>query len=76
MTKCTYISMPGSVSIRAPREGGDFHGLNPDALTVVSIRAPREGGDRRGRRARERGGVSIRAPREGGDAPLLALSRA
>ena len=33
------------VSIRAPREGGDFFVVGGFIVRVVSIRAPREGGD-------------------------------
>ena len=34
-----------SVSIRAPREGGDYAKPAPTTTSYVSIRAPREGGD-------------------------------
>ncbi len=38
-------SWPKSVSIRAPREGGDQQTLTMSQPMKVSIRAPREGGD-------------------------------
>ena len=56
-----------SVSIRAPREGGDNRQTGNFGDRYVSIRAPREGGDSSlGPRTSARR-VSIRAPREGGD---------
>ncbi len=66
---CQFIS---PVSIRAPREGGDFATAVLWVQYKVSIRAPREGGDTM---RHKQGGpltVSIRAPREGGDSqPLI-----
>ena len=59
--------LSGSVSIHAPREGGDenigLFGIPP----AVSIHAPREGGDQDFFHFVMQGDVSIHAPREGGD---------
>ena len=55
------------VSIRAPREGGDFLTSMSFLKMSVSIRAPREGGDSLHPLHCLRPLVSIRAPREGGD---------
>ena len=63
-----------SISIHAPREGGD---RGPDAGDVqdeISIHAPREGGDRVVSRSRLRLDISIHAPREGGDASFWFIS--
>ena len=38
------------ISIHAPREGGDFHGVVLLLCLAISIHAPREGGDPRARR--------------------------
>ena len=56
-----------SISIHAPREGGDKPGQSNQVFQPISIHAPREGGD-----CLRDGGVvltdiSIHAPREGGD---------
>ena len=64
-----------SVSIRAPREGGDTVLGRIDPYGNVSIRAPREGGDSFWDLLAAKGDVSIRAPREGGDASYTDCSR-
>ncbi len=57
------------VSIRAPRERGDYTDRQIRKLASVSIRAPRERGDMADMAAVAVFRVSIRAPRERGDAP-------
>ena len=71
-----------TISIHAPREGGDRFQFPQPNWTMISIHAPREGGDG-GTRRRSTGKakISIHAPREGGDArksaadvPAFAIS--
>ena len=64
-----------SISIHAPREGGDSRMYTLSAASKISIHAPREGGDP------EYGyvlggchGISIHAPREGGDSPVFGMT--
>ena len=60
--------LPGSISIHAPREGGDDHdGGVGVAQIVISIHAPREGGDVQLLDVGVDAAISIHAPREGGD---------
>ena len=60
--------VPGSISIHAPREGGDEIDAKPSASLVISIHAPREGGDFFIMfPLLPLCGISIHAPREGGD---------
>ena len=58
-----------TISIHAPREGGDFsQGLDVDIKIHFNPRPPREGGDATIlRNEYEDGLISIHAPREGGD---------
>ena len=59
---------PFTVSIRAPREGGDhFREVLPGRWGCFNPRPPRRGRLADQRRVGEVGLVSIRAPREGGD---------
>ena len=56
-----------SISIHAPREGGDVKLCAITSHNVISIHAPREGGDSRPPAPPAATGISIHAPREGGD---------
>ena len=57
-----------SISIHAPREGGDVCSLIvPGDVTGISIHAPREGGDGKQKGKVVDVKISIHAPREGGD---------
>ena len=57
-----------TISIHAPREGGDVMLLSQFyTLTDISIHAPREGGDVCYRYTTPQYLISIHAPREGGD---------
>ena len=57
-----------SISIHAPREGGDVYPrLGIHTQTVISIHAPREGGDYPRLGVYAQTVISIHAPREGGD---------
>ena len=57
-----------SISIHAPREGGDDHPPNDSPKDAISIHAPREGGDTRRYRGIEYPEqLSIHAPRVGGE---------
>ena len=40
------FEMDSTISIHAPREGGDGKGTARWASEIISIHAPREGGDR------------------------------
>ena len=66
-------AMVASISIHAPREGGDFAPRSAAARPDISIHAPREGGDARHSRRRIRCRISIHAPREGGDVQRRAV---
>ena len=44
-TQDDALSVSLRISIHAPREGGDYNGLNPTINRYISIHAPREGGD-------------------------------
>ena len=63
-----------SISIHAPREGGDRHNEadRPAAPNHFNPRPPRGGRRQGARRVRHRGDISIHAPREGGDGGLPA----
>ena len=67
-----------TISIHAPREGGDFsQGLDVDIKIHFNPRPPREGGDATIlRNEYEDGLISIHAPREGGDTSLNGHDRA
>ena len=57
-----------TISIHAPREGGDAYDYTVELEGEISIHAPREGGD--GHITQNSGNnrlISIHAPREGGD---------
>ena len=56
-----------SISIHAPREGGDDAVRTKIVLGLISIHAPREGGDWFNWRKITTTVISIHAPREGGD---------
>ena len=57
-----------SISIHAPREGGDALLSNLGEVVSISIHAPREGGDKKRQRQEHlQQIISIHAPREGGD---------
>ena len=57
-----------SISIHAPREGGDTEDKAPTTpLEKISIHAPREGGDLPRHKGQKPQKISIHAPREGGD---------
>ena len=62
-----------SISIHAPREGGDVCSLIvPGDVTGISIHAPREGGDGKQKGKVVDVKISIHAPREGGDCAGVA----
>ena len=57
-----------SISIHAPREGGDSRMYTLSAASKISIHAPREGGDVCDfANSLKVSAISIHAPREGGD---------
>ena len=56
-----------SISIHAPREGGDVSAAGLLLVRVISIHAPREGGDLLPEMLIAQCQISIHAPREGGD---------
>ena len=56
-----------SISIHAPREGGDIACNVLTYAGYISIHAPREGGDRNFKNMDTKVVISIHAPREGGD---------
>ena len=59
--------MSSSISIHAPREGGDLlDAVQQRGGLFISIHAPREGGDARGGYTNIWMHISIHAPREGG----------
>ena len=58
------------ISIHAPREGRDLHGLRLLLGRDISIHAPRAGRDRRVSRASKAPRISIHAPRAGRDRRL------
>ncbi len=61
-----------SISIHAPREGGDVCSLIvPGDVTGISIHAPREGGDGKQKGKVVDVKISIHAHREGGDSTSL-----
>ena len=56
-----------TISIHAPREGGDGVTTSTAMVQEISIHAPREGGDCIMSKSGHSGFISIHAPREGGD---------
>ena len=56
-----------TISIHAPREGGDVQAQEEKVHGYISIHAPREGGDKKWLSIKYKAGISIHAPREGGD---------
>ena len=66
--KVIFVSQSTTISIHAPREGGDVrpHGKKLQ-ICRISIHAPREGGDEREWNENQQDNISIHAPREGGD---------
>ena len=62
------VNTDNSISIHAPREGGDDTVVQREEEMKISIHAPREGGDTvNGILKLIRMIISIHAPREGGD---------
>ena len=69
-------SRASSISIHAPREGGDDGETATPHRIFISIHAPREGGDAViPLQADAPLRISIHAPREGGDVAALSGSR-
>ena len=64
-----------TISIHAPREGGDISKTNKLALGTISIHAPREGGDALHQYGQRKYMISIHAPREGGDLVVVLPGR-
>ena len=63
-----------SISIHAPREGGDPQKRKVELRRIISIHAPREGGDYHGAvYTKDLFSISIHAPREGGDCMSKAV---
>ena len=62
-----------SISIHAPREGGDRGHSAMQSEIVISIHAPREGGDLVPVYGDVTSVISIHAPREGGDPWFLPM---
>ena len=62
-----WVPDPATISIHAPREGGDACVGNLQKSFKISIHAPREGGDKNNIRSVRFSDISIHAPREGGD---------
>ena len=60
-------SVPGLISIHAPREGSDALALHDVVGFVISIHAPREGSDGNEQSLKKQLAISIHAPREGSD---------
>ncbi len=63
-----------TISIHAPREGGDTGPLLISGYAGISIHAPREGGDLLVATGQLGLCISIHAPREGGDAYPISPS--
>ena len=61
--------IPCTISIHAPREGGDAPQLRRFVLREISIHAPREGGDDYEKLDVSGDGHFNPRPREGGDPP-------
>ena len=65
---------PQTISIHAPREGGDRVSLQAGTFQRrISIHAPREGGDLDRIAGKTTTVISIHAPREGGDQRFCLL---
>ena len=64
---CPAVCCKVSISIHAPREGGDFSYNFLTVSRIISIHAPREGGDQNATIPMILRDISIHAPREGGD---------
>ena len=68
LTVCLRRFLAPSISIHAPREGGDVHAAKHDLRTGrFQSTPPARGATSGDRRGADAGGISIHAPREGGD---------